>query len=109
MTADERETFLAEFSKSYDLPAAVKAAGIKTAEAHACLRAGGAAEVDRRVQLRLAGEMLMRIRREYEQIAFAEGEKLTDRIRALDQLRLMASAACEDVGDDVLTVRVDYV
>lgn len=109
MTAEEREIFLAKFSKSYDLPAAVKAAGIKTAEAHAFLRAGGAAEVDRRVQLRLAGETLSRIRHEYEQIAFAEDEKLTDRIRALDQLRLMVSAACENVTDDVLTVRVEYV
>ena len=86
----------------------MRAAGITHAAAYAFLRAGGAETVDRLVRDRLSGEMLSRIRAEYEQIAFADGEKVTDRIRALEQLRLMAGG--ERVSEDAsLTVRVDYV
>ena len=109
MTSEAREIFLGEFSKSYDMPAAVKAAGIKTAEARAFLRADGAREVDRRVARRLAGDMFDRILAEYEKIAFDADEKVTDRIRALDQLRGMMSALSEEGSDGSLTVRVDYV
>ncbi len=109
MTAQAREIFLTEFSRSYDMPSAVKAAGIQTAEARAFLRAEGAGEVDRRVARRLSGDMLERIRAEYEKIAFDGEEKVTDRIRALDQLRGMASLLSEEGSDGSLTVRVDYV
>lgn len=109
MTSEAREIFLAQFSKSYDMPSAVKAAGIRTAEARAFLRADGAGEVDRRVARRLAGDRLDRIRAEYEKIAFDAEEKVTDRIRALDQLRAMTSASLEEESDGSLTVRVDYV
>ena len=109
MTTEAREIFLDEFSKSYDMPAATKAAGIQTAEARAFLRADGAREVDRRVARRLSGDLLDRIRIEYEKIAFDREEKVTDRIRALDQLRELESALSEEGSDGSLTVRVDYV
>lgn len=108
MTQEQQQRFLRKFSEAYDLSAAVRAARITRAEAAAFLRTGGAEAVDRLVQNRLSGEMLSRIRAEYEQIAFAEGEKITDRIRALEQLRLMASGEGEKT-DKSLTVRVDYV
>ncbi len=109
MTNEAREIFLRKFSESYDLPAAVKAAGIKSAEAHAYLRAEGAQEVDRRVQRRLAGEMLTRIRGEYEQIAFNMEEKVSDRIRALEQLRLLSASDFGEDSEETFTVRVEYV
>ncbi len=108
MTKEQETRFLQKFSEAYDLPAAVRAAEITRGEGYAILRAGGAEAVDRLVQRRLSGEMLTRIRAEYEQIAFADGEKVTDRIRALEQLRLMANGESEH-ADTSLTVRVDYV
>ncbi len=109
MTEEQKDIFLTKFSEAYNLTAAVKAAGIQTAQANDFLRRGGAAEVDRRVQRRLFGELLVRIRAEYEKIAFDCEEKVADRIRALDQLRAMSVSALSEEADGGLTVRVDYV
>ncbi len=48
---------------------------------------------------------------EYERIAFGDDEdiKITDRLRALEQLRLFLSAEREDGGAPTLEIRVEYV
>ncbi len=54
---------------------------------------------------------LARIMEEYERIAFGEDEdiKIADRLRALEQLRLLLSAGREDGGAPTLEIRVEYV
>lgn len=54
---------------------------------------------------------LARIMEEYERIAFGDDEdiKITDRLRALEQLRLFLSAEREDGGAPTLEIRVEYV
>lgn len=54
---------------------------------------------------------LARIIEEYERIAFGEDAdiKTADRLRALEQLRLILSAGREDGGAPTLSIRVEYV
>ena len=92
MTAEIRRRFLEKFAQKYDLPGAAAAAKIGRAEAYRTLRSARE-EVDRRVQARISGKVLHAIRREYEKMAFGEGEDVrpAERIRAMENLRLMAS------------------
>ncbi len=110
ITEQQKQDFLARFSKDYDLPAAARTSGIGRREAYDLLRESAKA-VDRLVQKRTDGEILAAIRREYETLAFADGAEVraADRIRALEQLRLIASAGREDGGAPTLTVRYEYV
>ncbi len=110
MTDSQKQAFLFRFARDYNLPAAALAAGIRRGDAYRLLR-DAAAAVDRLVRERTDGETLAAIRREYESIAFGTAEEVRpgDRIRALEQLRLIASAGREDGGAPALTVRYDYV
>lgn len=110
ITESQKQAFLTRFSRDYDLLAAASKAGIKRSEAYRLLKTAAPA-VDRLVRARADGDTLAAIRREYEAIAFGEGEDVrpADRIRALEQLRLMASAGREDGGAPTLTVRYEYV
>lgn len=110
MTQTQKQSFLARFSRDYDLPAAARTAGITRDDAYRLLRENVSA-VDRLVQKRTDGETLAAIRREYEDLAFGAAEEVRagDRIRALEQLRLIASAGREDGGAPTLTVRYEYV
>ena len=110
MTDRQKQDFLARFSQDYDLPAAARQSGIGRREAYGLLR-DSAKTVDGLVRKRTDGEILTAIRREYEVLAFGGGEdvRAADRIRALEQLRLIASAGREDGGAPALTVRYEYV
>ena len=54
---------------------------------------------------------LTRIVEEYERIAFGDEAEIkpADRMRALEQLRLILSAQREDGGAPTLEIRVEYV
>lgn len=110
MTETQKQSFLARFSLDYDLPAAARTAGISRADAYRLL-SESASEVDRLVRERTDGAVLAAIRREYEALAFENAEEVrpADRIRALEQLRLIASAGRPDGGAPTLTVRYEYV
>lgn len=110
MTEQQKQRFLARFSTAYDLPGAAHAAGIGRGEAYRLLK-HAAAEVDALVQARLAGEVLSAIRGEYERMAFGGDDAVrpADRIRALEQLRLIASAVRKDGGAPALVIRCEYV
>lgn len=110
MTEQQKQRFLTRFARDYDLPAAVRTAGIGRGEAYRLLKEEAAA-VDRLVRQRTDGTTLAAIREEYESIAFGTAEEVRpgDRIRALEQLRLIASAGRADGGAPTLTVRYDYV
>ncbi len=104
--------FLEKFSAAYDLPGAARAAGIGRGEAYRLLQSDEAQKLlDRRIVRRASGEMLGRIRGEYESIAFgADPEiRVADRLRALEQLRIIAASEAEGEGGPTLTVRYEYV
>ena len=104
--------FLEKFSAAYDLPGAARAAGIGRGEAYRLLQSREArALLDRRIVRRASGEMLGRIREEYEEIAFTSDPEIrtADRMRALEQLRIIAAAEAEGEGGPTLTVRYEYV
>ena len=108
---EQRQTFLEQFALRYDLPGAAKKAGITHREAYRLLREeAGRRLVDERVTARRRGEVLSRIVREYENLAFGGEEDVRpgERIRALEQLRLIASAE-GDGAAPTLTVRCEYV
>lgn len=112
MTAEARRAFLSDFAASYDLPGAAKRAGIGREAAYGLLAGEEArAELDRLICERAEGETLARIRREYERMAFDGGEEVraADRLRALEQLRLIASSAVRDGGAPSLVIRCEYV
>ena len=110
---EARASFIKRFAEGYDLPGAARAAGITRGEAYGLLEdAQVCRAIDRAVVARAAGKTLARIFREYEAIAFSEGEDVrpTDRIRALEQLRqIAASASPEDEGPPALIIQYEYV
>ncbi len=110
MTNEKRRRFLERFARDYNLPGAAVSAGITRGEAYALLK-DARDEVDRLVSARLSEAVLASIRREYERMAFDEtGEiKPGERIRALENLRLMASAGRADGGAPSLIIRCEYV
>lgn len=110
MTEEQTAEFAVRFAREYDLPGAARAAGVSRAEAYAALAEPAVrARVDAAVAARASGDTLSRIRREYEEIAFGgDAEvRVADRIRALEQLRLIAAADAGSVP--ALTLRVEYV
>ncbi len=112
MTDLQKELFLARFARDYDLPAACAKAGVRRGEAYRLLKEVGAADVDRRVQARLTDGVLSAIRAEYEAIAFdrAGDVRPGERIRALEQLRLMTEGEEPPVAPTSgITVVCEYV
>ena len=112
MTAEERTAFLNRFAEDYDLPGAAARAGITRGAAYALLREDSArAIVDEQICARRSGAALARIVREYERMAFGgdEDAKPGDRLRALEQLRLIASADAKNGAAPTLTIRCEYV
>ena len=111
MTEEQKERFLARFSRNYLREEAAEEAGITDKEAAACLKKKSTrSALDDRISARLAGDMLRRIQREYESIAFGSAEDIRpgDRIRALEMLRhLAADSPKEDVP--TLIIRCEYV
>ncbi len=104
--------FLEKFSAAYDLPGAARAAGIGRDEAYRLLRSEEArALLDRRIIRRVSGEMLARIRAEYESIAFSADPEIrvADRMRALELLRVIAASEAEGEDGPTLIVRYEYV
>jgi len=110
VTAEKRRRFLEKFAEKYDLPGAAAAAKIGRTEAYRILKTARE-EVDRLVQARVSGQVLFAIRREYERMAFGEGEDVrpAERIRAMENLRLMASQGREDGGAPGLVIQYEYV
>ena len=111
MTEEQKERFLARFSRNYLREEAAEEAGITDKEAAACLKKKSTRSVlDDRISARLAGDMLRRIQREYESIAFGSAEDIRpgDRIRALEMLRHLAA---DSPGGDgpTLIIRCEYV
>lgn len=110
MTEQQKQRFITRFARDYNLPAAVRCAGIRRADAYELLRTNGG-EVDELVAARLAGRSLSAIRAEYEAIAFdrAGEARPGERIRALEQLRLMSTREKEEADAPALTVQYVYV
>lgn len=111
MTHEQKQRFLSTFSRTFMRESAAEDAGITDAQARACLRRKDTrAALDAMISARLAGDILDRIRREYESMAFGADESIRpmDRIRALEQLRHLAS---ETVQGDApsLIIRCEYV
>ena len=114
---EQTQRFLDRFSQCYLREDAAAKAGITDAEAIAYLkRTGTRAALDERISARLAGNMLKRILREYEAIAFGKSEDIRpgERIRALEQLRhLTSSDTPGDTGTQgdapSLIIRCEYV
>ena len=112
MTEQQKEAFLTKFAGTYDLPAAAAKAGIGRREAYALLADPQSREtLDKKICARTGGAVLHRIRQEYEKIAFGEdGEiRAPDRIRALEQLRLIASSDTPEGGAPTVVIRCEYV
>lgn len=112
MTTDERQTFLCRFAVGYDLAGAAKEAGVEVEAARQLLEEEDARRtVDAHVTARRQGEVLSRIVREYERIAFGSEDdaKAGDRLRALEQLRLIASAEARGGAAPTLSIVVSYV
>lgn len=111
MTQEQKQRFLSTFSRTYLRETAAADAGITEAQAKACLkRKDTRAALDEMISARLAGDILSRIRREYETMAFGTDDAIrpADRIRALEQLRHLAAEAVE--GDaPSLIIRCEYV
>lgn len=112
MTAQQKDAFLTRFARTYDLPGAAAAAGITRGAAYELLgRTDVRERLDRLIAQRQAGVLLSRIRGEYEAIAFDESgdAKAADRMRAMEQLRLIAAAEGAEGGTGAAIVRVEYV
>lgn len=111
MTEEQKERFLTRFSRNFLREDAATEAGITDKEAAAYLKKKSTrAILDDRISARLTGDMLRRIHREYEAIAFGSSEDIRpgDRIRALEMLRhLAADSPKEDVPS--LIIRCEYV
>lgn len=104
--------FAAAFAEDLDLIAAAEQAGISLTEAAELLREVRMREqIEERIVARRAGETLSHIWREYERIAFHDDEdaKPGDRLRALEQLRLIASSERGDGAAPSLVIRCEYV
>lgn len=111
MTEEKRAKFLLRFSEHYDLPGAAESAGITRREAYELLRRHDARDtVDTLVSRRRSGEMLGRIAREYERMAFGDDGEIRpgDRLRAMEQLRLMASGDAGGTSPS-LSIVCEYV
>ena len=111
MTEEQKERFLTRFSRSFLREDAAAEAGITDKEAIAYLKKRRTrSALDDRISARLAGDMLRRIQREYESIAFGSAEDIRpgDRIRALEMLRHLAA---DSPGEDgpTLIIRCEYV
>jgi hypothetical protein len=109
---EQKQRFLDRFSQCYLREDAAAKAGITDAEAIAYLkRTGTRAALDERISARLAGKILTRIRQEYEAMAFGDDESIrpADRIRALEQLRHLASADNTQGDAPSLIIRCEYV
>ncbi len=112
MKQEQKQRFLDRFSQCYLREDAAAKAGITDAEAIAYLkRTGTRAALDERISARLAGKILTRIRQEYEAMAFGDDESIrpADRIRALEQLRHLASADNTQGDAPSLIIRCEYV
>lgn len=111
MTEEQKQHFLDRFSRNYQREVAAAEAGITDEVAAAYLKKKSTrAALDQRISARLAGDMLRRIRREYENIAFGASDDIRpgDRIRALEMLRhLAADSATEERPP--LIIRSEYV
>ena len=111
MTEEQKERFLARFSRHFLREEAAEEAGITDKEAVTYLKKKSTrAVLDDRIAARLAGDMLSRIHREYEAIAFGSSEDIRpgDRIRALEMLRHLATDTARDEGP-TLIIRCEYV
>ncbi len=110
MNERQKQRFITRFARDYNLPAAAKAAGIRRTDAYELL-SRHADLVDGQVAARLSGTVLSAIRAEYESIAFDRGgdARPGERIRALEQLRLLAAADKEEGSTPSLTVQYEYV
>jgi hypothetical protein len=111
MTEEQKERFLTRFSRYYLREDAAEEAGITDDEATALLKKKSTrAILEDRIAARLAGDMLHRIRREYEAIAFTSSEDIRpgDRIRALEMLRHLAAESPGENGP-TLIIRCEYV
>ena len=112
MTEEIRRDFLLRFARQYDLPGSAAAAGITRQQAYQLLRDPAARQmVDEQAARRRSGEILARIAREYERIAFSNEEeiKVGDRLRAMEQLRLLSSADSPAGAAPALNIICRYV
>ena len=112
MTEEIRRDFLLRFARQYDLPGSAAAAGITRQQAYQLLRDPAARQmVDEQAARRRSGEILARIAREYERIAFSDEEeiKVGDRLRAMEQLRLLSSADSPAGAAPALNIICRYV
>ena len=111
MTEEQKERFLTRFSRHYLREEAAAEAGITDEEAATYLKKKSTrAILDDRISARLAGDMLRRIHREYEAIAFGSSEVIRpgDRIRALEMLRHLTADSAKEDGP-TLIIRCEYV
>ena len=111
MTEEQKERFLTRFSRNFLRENAAAEADITDEEATALLKKKSTrAILEDRIAARLAGDMLHRIRREYEAIAFTSSEDIRpgDRIRALEMLRHLAAESPGENGP-TLIIRCGYV
>lgn len=112
MTEQTRRDFVLRFAQRYDLPAAAAGAGITRQQAYTLLRDPAVRDaVDEAAAARRSGEVLSRIFREYERIAFGEEEdvRAADRLRAMEQLRLLASSDANAGAAPTLSITCTYV
>jgi len=112
VTAQQKSDFLTRFARTYDLPGAAAAAKITRTQAYGLLRENDAREqLDRLITERRCGGIPARIMREYEALAFGDAEEVkpADRMRAMEQLRLLASAEGADGRAPAVVIRVEYV
>lgn len=107
---EKKRRFLETFARDYDLSRAAASAKIGRLEAYRILKESKD-ELDRLISERLSGDSLAAIRREYERVAFDNTgeEKTADRIRALEVLRMMASADRAEGGAPPLVIHCEYV
>lgn len=111
MTEEQKERFLTRFSRNFLREDAAAAAGITDKEATSYLKKKSTRSLlEDRIAARLAGDMLCRIQREYEAIAFTSSEDIRpgDRIRALEMLRHLAAESPRESGP-TLIIRCEYV
>ena len=111
MTEEQKQHFLDLFSRNYQREVAAAEAGITDEDAAAYLKKKSTrAELGQCSSARLAGDMLGRIRREYENIAFGAGVDIRpgNRIRALELLRHLAADSTTEERPSVV-IRSEYV
>lgn len=116
MPETARNRLAEAIAETYDIGVSARRCGITVAEARALLDDGTKRQIDRAVLRRVLGTSADLTRRavdEFTRIAFSSDEdcKITDRIRALEQLFKLTPRECDAEAEEKperLTVIYDY-